>query len=116
MIIGRDLIRYLGIEIHGADMIIHWDDAAIPWCDIYPTTNYVFVILQYNTPFNSETNGMKRIFDAKYSKSDLKAITKSSTHIDTQERNQLYTLLKNYECWFNGNLGTCHGKPYGIKL
>ena len=31
MIIGRDLIRSLGIEIHGGDMTIHWDDAAIPW-------------------------------------------------------------------------------------
>ena len=30
MIIGRDLIRSLGIDIHGADMTIHWDNAAIP--------------------------------------------------------------------------------------
>ena len=34
MIIGRDLIRYLGIDIHGAEMTIHWDDATIPWRDI----------------------------------------------------------------------------------
>ena len=31
IIIGRDLIRSLGIDIHGGDMTIHWDDAAIPW-------------------------------------------------------------------------------------
>ena len=31
MIIGRDLISSLGIDIHGADITIHWDDAAIPW-------------------------------------------------------------------------------------
>ena len=30
MIICRDLISSLGIDIHGADMTIHWDDAAIP--------------------------------------------------------------------------------------
>ena len=30
MIIGRDLIRSLGIDIHGGDMTIHWYDAAIP--------------------------------------------------------------------------------------
>ena len=23
--------------------------------------------------------------------------------------------MKNYECLFDGNLGTCHGKPYDIK-
>ena len=74
MIIGFDLIRYLGINIHGADMTIHCDDAAIPWRDIYPTTNDVFALLQYNTPFNSETNRMKWILDAKYYKPDLKTI------------------------------------------
>ena len=116
MIIGHDLIRYLEIDIHGADMIIHWDDDTIPWCDIYSTTNYVFVILQYNTPFNSETKRMKRFLDAKYSKADIKTIAESSTHLDPQEMNELYTLLKKYECLFDGNLDTWHGRPYDIKL
>ena len=49
-IIGRDLIRSLGVDIHGTDMTIHWDDAAIPWRDIYSTKNYVFSLLQYNAP------------------------------------------------------------------
>ena len=46
----------------------------------------------------------------------LKTIAESSTRLDLQERNELYTLLKRYECLFHGNLCTCHGKPYGIKL
>ena len=56
MIIGRDLIRSLGIDIHGADMTIHWDDASIPWLDIDSTTNNLFALSQKNAPFNSETN------------------------------------------------------------
>ena len=59
---------------------------------------------------------MKRILDAKYSKSNIKTIAEISTHLDPQERNELYTLLKNYECLFDGNIGTWHGKPYDIKL
>ena len=59
---------------------------------------------------------MKRILDAKYIKSNLKKITESSTHLDLQEKNEVYTLLKRYESLFNGNLGTWHGKPYHIKL
>ena len=55
MIIGWYLIRYLGIDIHGADITIQWDDDAIPWRDIDFTTNDVFWLSQYNTPFNSET-------------------------------------------------------------
>ena len=55
-------------------MNIHWEDAAIPWHDIDSTTNDVFALSKYNTPFNSETKRMKRILDAKYSKADLKTI------------------------------------------
>ena len=58
---------------------------------------------------------MKRILDAKYSKADIKAITKSSTHLDPQEKNELYTLLNKYQCLFNDNLVTWYVKPYDIK-
>ena len=74
MIIDRDLISSLGIDIHGAYMTIHWDDAAISWRDIDSTTNNVFAISQYNAPFNSETKIVKRTIDAKYTKADLKTI------------------------------------------
>ena len=116
MIIGRDLIRSPGIDIHGTDMTIYWDYANIPCRDIYSTTNNVFALSQYNAPFNSETKIMKSILDDKYSKAYHKTITESSTHLDPQERNELYTLLKKYECLFDGDLGTWHGKTYGIKL
>ena len=59
---------------------------------------------------------MRRIWDAKYKKSDHKTIAESSTHIDLQERNELCTLLNMYESLFDGNLGTWYGKPYDIKL
>ena len=59
---------------------------------------------------------MKRILDDKYSKAGLKTISESSTYLDPQERNELYTLLKKYESLFDGNIGTWHGKPYDIKL
>ena len=74
MIIRCDLIRSIGIDIHGADMTIHWDYSAIPWRDIDSTTNDVFTLSQYNAPFNSETKIMKRILDAKYTKADLQTI------------------------------------------
>ena len=84
MIIGRDLVRSPVIDIRGADMTIHWDDAAIPWRNIDSTTNDAFALSQYNAPFNSETKRMKRILNAKYSKAGLKTIAKISTCIDYQ--------------------------------
>ena len=50
------------------------------------------------------------------SNTDIKTIAESSTHLEPQERNELYTLLKKYERLFDCNLGTWHGKPYDIKL
>ena len=97
-------------------MTIHWDDAAIPWRNIDSTAKYVFALSQHNAPFNSETKILKRILDAKYSKSDIKTIAESSTRLDPKERNELYTLLKKYESLFDGNLGTWHGKTYDTKL
>ena len=74
MIIGRERIISLGIGIHGAGTTIRWDYAAIPWRDIDSTTNSLFVLTQYNAPFNSKTKRMKRIPDAKYEKVYLEAI------------------------------------------
>ena len=82
MIIGRDLIRSLHIDIHGVDMTTRWDNAAIPWRDIDYTAKDVFVLSQHNAPFNSETKWMKGILDAKYSKADSLFITESSNHHD----------------------------------
>ena len=47
-------------------------------------------------------------------KADIKTIAESSTNLDIQERNELYTLLNKYECLFDNNLGTWHDKPYDI--
>ena len=77
-------------------MTIHWDDAAILWRDVDSTTNNVFALSHHNAPFNSETKRMKRILDAKYSKADIKTIAESSTRLNLQEINELYTLLKKY--------------------
>ena len=77
MIIGHDLIRSFGIDIHGADMTINWDDATIPWRNIDSTTNDVFALSQHNAPFKSETKRMKRTLNAKYSKANIKPLQKS---------------------------------------
>ena len=116
MIIDRESIRSLGFDSHSTDMTIHWYNAAILWRDIHSTTNDVFALSQHNAPFNFERKIMKRILDAKYSKADIKTIAENSTHLDLQERNELYILLNKYECLFRGNLGTWYVKPYDIKL
>ena len=59
---------------------------------------------------------MKRILDDNYTKGNIKTITESSTHLDPQERNEIYTLLKKYESLFGINLVTWHDNPYDTKV
>ena len=82
MIIGRDFIRSLGSDIYGADITIHWDDAAIPWRKTGSTTNDVLAISQYNAPFNYENKRINFILNAKYTKAYLLKIAESSTHVE----------------------------------
>ena len=97
-------------------MTIHWDNAAILWRDIDSTAKDVLALSHHNTPFNSERKRMNVSSMLNNSKADIKTITESSTHLDNQGRNELYTLLNNYECLFDNNLVTWHVKPYYIKL
>jgi hypothetical protein len=39
MIIGRDLITSLQLDVKGSDLSIKWDDAAIPWRNIDSTVD-----------------------------------------------------------------------------
>ena len=58
MFIGSDLINSLGIDIHGADMTIHWDNFAIPWRDIDSPLNdaYLLNTLQKPSKKDKQTN------------------------------------------------------------
>ena len=77
-------------------MAIHWDDAAIPWRDIDSTKNDVLALSQHNAPFSSERKRMNPSSLLNNSKADIKIIAESSTQLDIQEINELYTLLNKY--------------------
>ncbi len=118
MIIGRDLIQTLGLEIKGNDLSIKWDDAAIPWRDMDSTKEDIFLAEDFHStePVEQEIQRMTDILDAKYSKADLKKVAESADHLSPTKRDQLYKLLMTHEDLFDGTLGTFTGEPYDIKL
>ncbi len=118
MLIGRDLITSLGLEIRGNDLSIKWDDAAIPWRSQDSTKEDIFLAddLYSNEPIEQEIKRMTDILDAKYAKADLRKVVDAAVHLTNDEQESLYTLLKKYEDLFDGTLGEFTGKPYDIKL
>jgi transposase InsO family protein len=118
MIIGRDLITSLQLDVKGSDMSIKWDDAAIPWRNIDSTVEDIYLAEDTKSyhPVEQEMNRMNEILDAKYSKADLNEVAQSADHLTTSEQQKLLALLRKYEDLFDGTLGTFTGAPYDIKL
>ena len=118
MIIGRDLITKLGLDVRGSDLSISWDEGAIPWRDMDTTeaADAFLTVDQSPQPFKREVNRMTGILEAKYKKADLKKIASDATHLTNGEQKALYNLLDKYENLFDGTLGTWNGTPYDIKL
>ena len=97
MIIGRDLITSLGLNVKGSNQqSINWDDAAIPWRDVESTQADAYFAddWQVNQPGEQGIQQMTNILDAKYSKADLRKIVEEATHLNDKEREQLYKTLK----------------------
>ena len=68
MIIGRDLITSVQLDVKGSDLSIKWDDAAIPWYNINSTVDDIYIAedRQSYQPVEREMQRMTDILDAKY--------------------------------------------------
>jgi hypothetical protein len=118
MIIGRDLIASLQLDIKGSDVSIKWDDSAIPWRSVDSTVDDIYLAEDRRNyqPTEQEMQRMTDILDAKHKKADLDQIASSADHLTNSEQSSLLALLKKYEDLFDGALGAFTGTPYDIKL
>jgi hypothetical protein len=116
MIVGRDLITSLQLDVKGSDMSIKWDDAAIPWRNVDSAVEDFYLAEDTKSyhPAEQEMNRMNESPDAKCSKADLNEVAESADHLTTVEEQKLLALLKKYEDLFDGALGTFTGAPYNI--
>ena len=112
MIIGRDLMTAIGLDIRRSDQAIQWEDAILPWRNIDATGDEVYLA----TPHGAEIKRLTEILDAKYKKADLRKVVAKATHLSDSEREELYNLLNRFKDLFDGTLGKFTGKPYDIKL
>jgi hypothetical protein len=62
MIIGRDLITSLQLDIKGSDMSIKWDDSAIPWRSIDLTVDDIY-LAEDRRNFQPTEQEMQRMTD-----------------------------------------------------
>ena len=115
MIIGRDMMEELGIDVHFSKSEVEWDQATIPMRDpMAPLETSYHVQESGHAADMSER--VKSILDAKYEKADLREICNNQRHLNQKEQQELYQLLRKHETLFDGTLGKWNGEPYEIEL
>jgi hypothetical protein len=124
MILGRDIMRELGITLDFKDQTMMWDDSTVNMKD--PDTLLDLLDPVNDFYWNEDLNLMealqeasahlKKILDAKYEAADLDKVVRACEYLDSNEQQQLLALLHKYEHLFDGTLGTWNNEPYDIEL
>jgi RNase H-like domain found in reverse transcriptase/Reverse transcriptase (RNA-dependent DNA polymerase)/Integrase zinc binding domain len=115
MIVGRDLLRELGIKIDFSTNTVEWDEAIIPMKPENATIEKAFYV-QDSTAVDEATERIKGILDAKYEAADLDDVVTKSLHLNDFQRLSLKKLLEKYRTLFDGTLGVWKDTQYEIEL
>ena len=114
MIIGRDILEELGIDIKYSDNTITWDEATIPMKPIDATLKDEH--LMDSEAVEDATDRMKQILEAKYEKADLETIINEYEHLTEIQKDGLKELLQRFEGLFDGTLGKWKNETYDVEL
>jgi len=115
MIIGRDILKFLKIDLRFSDEIIEWDGTEILFKDGDASAKEAYYVAD-SDPVEAAIHRVNGILDAKYDKADIEKICEEQAELDTQQREHLAVLLRKYEVLFDGQLGCWHGQEVTLEL
>ena len=99
MIMGRDLLQELGININFKNMTLEWDNNIIEMKSTDATEETSFAI--NDSPAVTVTlEQLKHILDAKYEAANLEGVIKTHKLLNDDEQAQLLALLEKYSDLF----------------
>ena len=126
MIIGRDLLNQLNINVRFSNGTIKWEDQLVPmknfqriWKNDHPSKKELkSTILCSIKPSSTKeaTDRVVKILDSKYEKANLNKIVEDANNLDANQKQMLLKLLKQYETLFDGTLGRWNTTPVNIEL
>jgi len=115
VIIGRDILKFLKIDLRFSDEIIEWDGAEIPFKDGDVSAKEVYSAADSH-PTEDNVHRVKRILDPKCNKADIEKICEEQADLDKQQHEQLAVLLRKCEALFDGQLGCWLGQEVKLEL
>jgi len=101
VIIGRDTLKFLKINLRFSDEIIEWEGAEMPFKDGDASTKEACCVSD-SDPVEDAVHRVKHILDAACDKADIEKICEEQAELDKQQREQLAVLLCKYEALFDG--------------
>jgi Reverse transcriptase (RNA-dependent DNA polymerase)/RNase H-like domain found in reverse transcriptase len=121
MIIGRDILHSLGINLLFDTAEISWDNAKIHMQSPEKLTgNWAEALEQEllfaHDPDTTDAERIQDIIESKYCPADLTKIVDECKHLSPEEQRQLLKLLQKYEDLFDGTLGTWKTDPIELEL
>jgi hypothetical protein len=115
MIIGRDMLSFLGIDIRFSDQKVTWENEQIPFKP-YDAEVHTDYHIEETMAVNQATDRIREILEAKYEPADLEKVCTSQSHLIVEQQRKLLNLLNKYADLFDGTLGKWNEAPIDIEL
>ena len=125
LIIGRDLMNKLEMNISFENKTISWEGNEVPMRDYKKLKRWNLsahelqvIIQEMQEPVITKeaTDRMIKILDSKYDKANLKCVVDGAKHLSEIQKQQLYKLLTKYQEVFDGTLGEWKTTPVQFEL
>ena len=115
MIIGRDILSFLGIDISFSRQVISWEGAEMPFKPKGATLETAYHVEEAMS-VQEATDRIKAILDAKYEAADLEQVCSAQDQLNTEQQQKLLALLNRHAALFDGTLGKWNHEPVDLEL
>ena len=118
IILGRDFLMTVGIDILNSTQEMQWLDNKLPFRDRFSIQDPFDLNTTTLEILSGDMEGLERssILDAKYEAFDPHAIAESHTHLTPQQRVELGDLLSEFPQLFDGKLRTYPRRKVHIEM
>ena len=115
MIIGRDVLSFLGMDIKFSEQVVTWEHAEMPFKPKDATVQTQCHIAE-SMAITEATDRIKDILDAKCEAADLEKVCSQQNHLTEDKQQRLLTLLDKCKDLFDGTLGKWNHEPIDLEL
>ena len=114
MILGRDLLHKIGLNLDFGEKVMKWIDSVVPM----KTNDFWTSPLSYHRALDDDEFDAfaTTILDAKYEKVAITDVVKHLKHLSFSKQQQLQALLDKYTTLFDGGLGHYKNQQVHIDL